>query len=508
MKITDLVLLEVTGSFPVEEVRSEERIVNPLDAYPEFGRVPWRASSHQPGDLLEHRDVYLEVRTDEGITGLFGPVDGPHVTILRDELRGFVVGRDPLAIEAIWDLLLRRNRHARAGYYMMAMSALDCALWDLKGKALGLPVYRLLGGPTQQPVRAYASMLGFSLEAEALARRAQEYAARGFHAQKWFFRYGPGDGPEGAARNVALVRLLREALGEEAILMFDAFNSWDVPYAVDIGKRIARYRPAWLEEPLPIERVTGLRAIRERTGVPVATGEHVYTRWGVRELLEAEAVDVVQADPDWCGGISELLEDRRPLLDLRPARLSPRPLPARRPPPRRRAAPARPAPGRVPHSASAPQAEVHAGLPGTAERNAPPAGPTRPGHRPRPRQDHLATATLKGDWLRHVSGRSETWREEHASSRPDACDTYSCLACVPFRRRGNLPLCRPGPPDRGPASVSRRMPVPVADSLPPCSYVAIALPRKCRGPPGSTPRRPGSSLFRDFSPETKRRRPS
>jgi L-alanine-DL-glutamate epimerase-like enolase superfamily enzyme len=191
---------------------------------------------------------------------------------------------------------------------MMAMSALDCALWDLKGKALGLPVYRLLGGPTQQPVRAYASMLGFSLEAEALARRAQEYAARGFHAQKWFFRYGPGDGPEGAARNVALVRVLREALGEEAVLMFDAFNSWDVPYAVDVGKRIARYRPAWLEEPLPIERVTGLRAIRERTGVPVATGEHVYTRWGVRELLEAEAVDVVQADPDWCGGISEMLK--------------------------------------------------------------------------------------------------------------------------------------------------------------------------------------------------------
>jgi L-rhamnonate dehydratase len=308
VKITDLALLELTGSFPAEEVRSEERIANPLDVYPEFGRVPWRASSHQPGEMLEHRDVYLEVRTDEGATGLFGPVDGPHVMILRHEFRDFLIGRDPLAIEAIWDLLLRRNRHSRAGYHMMAMSALDCALWDLKGKVLGLPVYRLLGGPTQQPVRAYASMLGFSLEPEALARRAQEYAGRGFTAQKWFFRFGPGDGPEGATRNVEMVRVLREALGDDSALMFDAFNSWDVPYAVDVGTRIAPFRPAWLEEPLPIDRVAGLRAIRQRTGVPVATGEHVYTRWGVRELLDAEAVDVVQADPDWCGGISELLK--------------------------------------------------------------------------------------------------------------------------------------------------------------------------------------------------------
>jgi L-alanine-DL-glutamate epimerase-like enolase superfamily enzyme len=307
MKITDIVLIEVTGEFPPDPPTDGEHMSVPLDIYPEQA-LPRRAPAAKPSDTVRHSDVYLEVRTDEGVTGLFGPVDGGHAIISRREMRDFLIGRDPLAIEKIWELLLRRNRHSRAGYYMMAMSALDCALWDLKGKALGQPVYRLLGGPTQEPVRAYASMLGFSQEPEALARRAQEYKALGYQAQKWFFRYGPAHGGEGASKNVEVVRTLRQAAGEDVALMFDAFNSWDVPYAVDVGKRIAPYRPAWLEEPLPVDRIDGLRTIRERSGIPIATGEHLYTRWQVKQILEAGAADVIQADPDWCGGISELVK--------------------------------------------------------------------------------------------------------------------------------------------------------------------------------------------------------
>jgi len=306
MKIRDVALIEVTGEFRVEEPQPVESGSRPLQIYPEFAprRGPW----HQVGDVVRGTDVFLEVRTDEGPTGLFGPVDGEHVIILRREMRDFLVGRDPLAIEKIWDLLLRRNRHARAGYYMMAMSALDCALWDLKGKVLGQPVYRLLGGPTQEPVRAYASMLSFSLEHEELAARAVEYQRLGYVAQKWFFRHGPAAGPRGAAENVEVARVLREAVGDGTDLMFDAFNSWTVPYAIDVGQRIAPYRPAWLEEPVPVDRKAGLKRIRERTGLPIATGEHIYTRWQALDLLEAEAVDVIQADPDWCGGVSELVK--------------------------------------------------------------------------------------------------------------------------------------------------------------------------------------------------------
>ena len=307
MKITDVVLIEVSGEFAAEGPVSEERRVDPLDVYPDFNG-PFTPYRPDPGQRIRHRDRFVEVRTDEGVTGLFGPVDGPHATVIPRELRRLLIGRDPLAIEALWDILLRHDRHARGGYYMMALSAVDCALWDLKGKALGQPVYRLLGGPAQEPVRAYASMLGFSLEPAALAERAREYRALGYHAQKWFFRHGPADGGEGASRNVAMVRAAREAVGDDVALMFDAFNSWDVPYAVDIGRRIAEYRPAWLEEPVPCDRIEALRAIRERAGVPLATGEHLYSRWQVHDLLAAGAVDVIQADPDWCGGVSELVK--------------------------------------------------------------------------------------------------------------------------------------------------------------------------------------------------------
>ncbi len=307
MKITDLVLFEVAGEFTVEEIEDHERMSIPLNIYPEFGG-PSKIAPTNSGGKVPRRDVYLEIRTDEAVTGLFGPVDGGHAIILIREMRDFLIGRDPLALEKIWDLLLRRNRHSRSGYYMMAMSALDCALWDLKGKALGQPVYRLLGGPTQEPVRAYASMLGFSQEPEALARRAQEYQRLGYHAQKWFFRYGPENGGEGASKNVESARILREAVGENTALMFDAFNSWDIPYAIDVGRRLAPYRPAWLEEPVPVDRIDALRTIRAQAGIPIATGEHLYTRWQVKQLLEAGAVDVIQADPDWCGGISELMK--------------------------------------------------------------------------------------------------------------------------------------------------------------------------------------------------------
>ncbi len=308
MKISDVVLTEVTGEFPADDLQAAERGSRPLDVYPEFRGTRTFEPSRAPGEKVQHAEVYLEVHTDEGMTGLFGPVDGGHAIILRREMRDFLIGRDPLAIEKIWDLLLRRNRHARSGYYMMAMSALDCALWDLKGKALGQPVYRLLGGPVQEPVKAYASMLGFSLEPEALAERAAEYKQLGYRAQKWFFRYGPPDGDEGAAKNVDVAHTLRQAVGDDTALMFDAFNSWDVPYAVDVARRIAPYRPAWLEEPVPVDRIEGLRRIRERGGIPIATGEHLYTRWQVKQILDAGAADVIQADPDWCGGISELLK--------------------------------------------------------------------------------------------------------------------------------------------------------------------------------------------------------
>jgi len=157
-------------------------------------------------------------------------------------------------------------------------------------------------------VPAYASMLGFSIEPAAAVEVARAYQAQGFSAQKWFFRYGPGDGAEGMERNLALAQALREALGPRYPLMFDAFMGWDLPYATAMVRALAPLQPTWMEEPVPPERIGALREIRQAAGVPIATGEHVYTRWQVKELLVGEAVDVLQVDPDWTGGISELVK--------------------------------------------------------------------------------------------------------------------------------------------------------------------------------------------------------
>jgi L-alanine-DL-glutamate epimerase-like enolase superfamily enzyme len=130
---------------------------------------------------------------------------------------------------------------------------------------------------------------------------------KGFEAQKWFFRYGPGDGEDGKAKNLAMAKAVRESVGPDYRLMFDAFMGWNVTYAVDMAKQLVPLNPYWLEEPIPPERAAGLRKIRQ-VGVPIATGEHVYTRWQVKELLANEALDFIQTDPDWTGGITELVK--------------------------------------------------------------------------------------------------------------------------------------------------------------------------------------------------------
>lgn len=281
----------------------EERQVGMLDILPEYAArgVSGRATT-------KITDTFVRIDTDEGVSGLFGPIFEETAPIIEKKLAPYLIGKDPLATEYLWDLLYRQDRHARKGYEMMAISAVDNALWDLRGKAAGLPVYRLLGGPTRTAIPAYASMLGFSHEPGKVRERAQWAVEQGFRAQKWFFRYGPNDGLDGMEKNVALIKTVREAVGPNIEIMVDCWMGWDTTYAVRMLERIAEYDPRWLEEPVPPDRVGDLAAIRRASNVPIATGEHEYTRWGFLQLLQAEAVDVIQADPDWCGGVSELVK--------------------------------------------------------------------------------------------------------------------------------------------------------------------------------------------------------
>ena len=199
MKITDVTLFRVTGEFPGTGLPPGNRQAKMLDVYPEFNRD----ARSSPG--AHHvSGIYVEIQTDEDVSGLFGPIDETQAFVIAKHLRSHLIGRDPLATETLSDQMLRLNRHGRSGLFMTGVSPVDCALWDLKGKAWGQPIYRLLGGPTRPAVPAYASMLGYSTEPAAAAQVAREYVDMGFAAQKWFFRYGPGDGEMGKAKNVAM----------------------------------------------------------------------------------------------------------------------------------------------------------------------------------------------------------------------------------------------------------------------------------------------------------------
>jgi L-alanine-DL-glutamate epimerase-like enolase superfamily enzyme len=294
-----------------EEEFWEERLVRPLDLYPQH-RGDGAGGLHR-GDDGRYRmeSIFLRVETDEGVYGTGGPVPPEQAPILATQLRPLLLGEDPLATELHWDRVYRAQVHGRKGPPMMALSALDCALWDLKGKWLGQPVYRLLGGPTRETIPAYASALGYSVEPERAAARARELVRQGWQATKWFFRHGPGSGREGIERNVAMVRALREALGPDVDLMLDAWMSWDLPYAQQVGRRIAEYRPRWLEEPTLPDKLGVYAQIRralQPLGIPVSGGEHEYTRWGLKLYLDGECVDVLQPDIYWCGGLSETLK--------------------------------------------------------------------------------------------------------------------------------------------------------------------------------------------------------
>ncbi|HSB60859.1 MAG TPA: enolase C-terminal domain-like protein [Vicinamibacteria bacterium] len=307
LTISDVETWQLTGSRQTEGIARQSQ-VQPLHVYPEHALGPYPRDPRVPRETREHRALYLKIRTSAGVEGLYGAVDPEAAVVVERQLKGFLVGKDPLAVEALWDKLYRLNRHSRAGHYMMALSAVDNALWDLAGRRFGVPVYRLLGGPTRPSVEAYASCLGDPVEPELVAKRCVELKEQGFSHQKWFFAHGPSRGTSGLLANVALVRTLREALGDDYEIMFDAFNGWDLGYAKRWAALAERYRPLWIEEPFSSEKLDSFAELRRSTSIPVATGEHFYGRWEVNRFLRRDALDVVQADPEWCGGVSELVK--------------------------------------------------------------------------------------------------------------------------------------------------------------------------------------------------------
>ncbi|MGI8689336.1 MAG: enolase C-terminal domain-like protein, partial [Thermomicrobiales bacterium] len=260
MKITAVRCMQYTGTMDFRGVFWEERLIRPVDIYPQFKNegAGWLPPARDGAYTMTSTFVHIE--TDAGVSGIGGPITPDQAFIIKQSMAHYLLGADPLAIERLWDILYRAAVHGRKGVEMMAISAIDCALWDLKGKWANVPVYVLLGGPTRDTLPAYASALGYGLDPDRAADVVEEIVGKGYRATKWFPRWGPADGREGVARNVELMRTLREAAGPDVDIMIDAWMSWDVPYTLAMAERFAPYQPRWIEEPVLPDKIASYAA--------------------------------------------------------------------------------------------------------------------------------------------------------------------------------------------------------------------------------------------------------
>ncbi len=251
----------------------------------------------------------VEVVTDDGLTGT-GSIGGfteAGSSVVATYLRPLLIGASPFDTELLWDKMFRSTvRFGRKGATVAAISALDIALWDIKGKALGQPVYNLLGGKARDRVPAYASRLYALEDLDALAAEAQGYVQQGFGTLKQRFGFGPHDGHEGMLRNVELIATVREAIGDGIELAADAYMGWDYAYACEMERRLRPYRLAWIEEPFMPDEIEKYVRLREQSQTPISAGEHEYTKHGFQQLIERRAVDILQPDCNRVGGITEL----------------------------------------------------------------------------------------------------------------------------------------------------------------------------------------------------------
>jgi len=264
----------------------------------------------------------VRIDTDEGISG-YGEANpdagaGGVVGLIKF-LTPLLLWEDPRDVERVWEKLRRRVfAGPQAGVFVIALSGIELALWDLGGKAAGQPVYRMLGGKFRDKIRVYADCgLGDDPagSASGCADRARRVVEEGFTAVKFdvddlehpakFDAFNHTVNNAELRSMVERVAAVREAIGPDVDLAIDLHARYDVPSACRIAWELEPLRLLWLEEPVPAENIDALVRVRAQTRTPICVGENLYLRWGFRELLERGAVDVIEPDVPKCGGLAE-----------------------------------------------------------------------------------------------------------------------------------------------------------------------------------------------------------
>ncbi|MEA3253446.1 MAG: mandelate racemase/muconate lactonizing enzyme family protein, partial [Chloroflexota bacterium] len=246
------------------------------------------------------------VSTDEGVEGVgeaFGPAKAIASTV-ESYCAPIIAGEDPFNSSLIWDNVYRPLRHnSQKGILIEAISAIDIALWDIKGKVTGLPVYKLLGGAYRKRAHAYATGLyrpkGRDAK-EALVEEALGYKRDGFFAMKYKI------GTVSPEEDLDILKAIREAIGYDLKLMVDANCAYDAAEAICLAKQMEQYDIYWFEEPVPPEDIEGSIEVKNSTTIRIAGGECECTRYGFREIISRRAVDILQPDVCICGGFTEM----------------------------------------------------------------------------------------------------------------------------------------------------------------------------------------------------------
>ena len=283
--------------------------------------APYLDTADDDNAIKPREYTFVEVNTDEGITG-WGEVtaQSPRALPICAGLKhvgDLIGGDDPRLIEMIWNKIFRAYTYMGSrGLTTNMISAIDIALWDIRGKALGLPISELFGGPVRDGIPIYCHPRNGSTPEET-AQHAKAIVETGQMALKTDpFRpkheeesngYLSGKvSPEAEHLGVDRIAAIREAVGPDVEIMIDCHGRFDVPTAIRLAKALEPYDIWWFEEPVPVESTHALRQVRENVAVPICVGERLHTRWEFVPILENELADFIMPDVTWTGGITEI----------------------------------------------------------------------------------------------------------------------------------------------------------------------------------------------------------
>ncbi|MFD1849581.1 mandelate racemase/muconate lactonizing enzyme family protein [Oceanobacillus bengalensis] len=273
--------------------------------------------------MKEHpRELIIEIHTDVGIVGLgeTNAKPGAVQSLIHEMCADILLGQDPQNIESIWSTFYTAfNHHGCSGTEMRALSAIDIALWDIKGKISGQPLYQLLGGKSRDTVKVYNTCVGY-LENNDRDRfihqpekLAEELLESGIDVMKiWPFDElsaefrGQYITKDLMKKGLEPFRKIKETFGDKMQIALEGHGRWNVTAAINIARELEQYDPLWIEDLIAINNIDNLVELRKATSIPIGASERLFTRYGYQELLEKRGGDIVIADPAWTGGVTEV----------------------------------------------------------------------------------------------------------------------------------------------------------------------------------------------------------